>query len=72
VTFVQRFGSALNLNVPGDRLSVGARGFWHRPRRPRYLAGIVMEKADHRSDTFERLRALRNSARLGQMIQIFA
>jgi len=36
------------------------------------LAGIVMEKADHRSDTLERLRALRNPARLGQMVQIDA
>ena len=36
------------------------------------LAGIVMEKEDHRSDTLERLRALRNPARLSQMVQIDA
>ena len=36
------------------------------------LAGIVMEKADDRSDTLERLRALRHPARLGQLVQIEA
>jgi len=36
------------------------------------LAGIVMEKADHRSDTLERLEALRRPARLGQTVQIDA
>ncbi len=36
------------------------------------LAGIVMEKADHRSDTLERLRALRRPARLASLVQIDA
>jgi putative zinc finger/helix-turn-helix YgiT family protein len=36
------------------------------------LAGIVMEKADDRSDTLERLRALRHPTRLAQMVQIDA
>jgi transcriptional regulator with XRE-family HTH domain len=36
------------------------------------LAGILMEKADDRSDTLERLRALRHPARLGQLVQIEA
>src|SRR5712664_1250349 len=36
------------------------------------LAGIVMEKAEDRSDTLERLRALRNPARLGSLVQIHA
>src|ERR1700682_2439002 len=34
------------------------------------LAGIVIEKAEDRSDTLERLRALRNPARLGSLVQI--
>jgi DNA-binding transcriptional regulator YiaG len=36
------------------------------------LAGIVLEKADHRSETLDRLRALRRPARLGQLVQIDA
>ncbi len=36
------------------------------------LAGIVMEKANNRSDTLERLRALRRPPRLAQLVQIDA
>lgn len=36
------------------------------------LAGIVMEKAENRSDTLERLRALHRPARLAHLVQIDA
>ena len=59
------------LDTSPETVSRWERGVSHIDRAAfGILAGIVMEKADHRSDTIERLRALRNPARLSQMVQI--
>jgi putative zinc finger/helix-turn-helix YgiT family protein len=61
------------LDTSPETVSRWERGVSHIDRAAfAILAGIVMEKADHRSDTLERLRALRNPARLGPMVQIDA
>ena len=61
------------LDTSPETVSRWERGVSHIDRAAfAILAGIVMEKADHRSDTLERLRALRHPARLGQMVQIDA
>jgi DNA-binding transcriptional regulator YiaG len=61
------------LDTSPETVSRWERGVSHIDRAAfAILAGIVMEKADHRSDTLERLRALRHPARLGQMVEIDA
>ncbi len=61
------------LDTSPETVSRWERGVSHIDRAAfAILAGIVMEKADHRSDTLERLRALRHPTRLGQMVQIDA
>jgi hypothetical protein len=61
------------LDTSPETVSRWERGVSHIDRAAfAILAGIVMEKADHRSDTLERLQALRHPARLGQMVQIDA
>ena len=61
------------LDTSPETISRWERGVSHIDRAAfAILAGIVMEKAEDRSDTLERLRALRNPARLGSMVQIDA
>src|SRR6202022_478756 len=61
------------LDTSPETVSRWERGVSHIDRAAfAILAGIVMEKSDHRSDTLERLRALRHPARLGQLVQIDA
>src|ERR1700682_3441902 len=61
------------LDTSPETVSRWERGVSHIDRAAfAILAGIVIEKTDNRSDTLERLRALRNPARLGPMVQIDA
>ena len=61
------------LDTSPETISRWERGVSHIDRAAfAILAGIVMERADDRSDSLERLRALRNPARLGPMVQIEA
>jgi DNA-binding transcriptional regulator YiaG len=59
------------LDTSPETVSRWERGVSHIDRAAfAIVAGIVMEKADHRSDTLERLHALRRPVRLGEMVQI--
>src|SRR3954467_14646614 len=61
------------LDTSPETVSRWERGVSHIDRAAfAILAGIVMEKTEDRSDTLERLRALRNPARLGSLVQIDA
>jgi len=61
------------LDTSPETVSRWERGVSHMDRAAfAILAGIVIERADNRSDTLERLRALRRPARLGQLVQIDA
>ena len=59
------------LDTSPETVSRWERGVSHIDRAAfAILAGIVMERADDRSDTLERLRALRHPTRLGQMVRL--